>query len=121
MILAEIADKMLPVSYYFGASIVFGVSAGFALTFLKGIPRLIGFGIVALIACFLVWALRVDSDLIAATRDELGQSYLTISRYWILGSIVIAAILALVFRIALSSSSSGGNHQAEQGEAPNRG
>jgi len=105
--------RLLPVSYYYGASIVFGVSAGFTLMFLKGIPRLMGFGIVSLIACFFVWALRVDSDLIGATRDELGQSYLTISRYWILSSIAIGAILAVAFRIALSLSSFGGNHQAE--------
>ncbi len=108
VIVAEIADKMTPVSFFYGVSIVSGVSAGLALTFLKGVPRFIVFGTVALITCFCGWALQVDLDLIAATRGELGQSYLTVSRSWIFGSFVIAALLVLIFRVVLGVGTIGG-------------
>ena len=114
MILAEIADKMLPTSFYFAAALLLGICAATTVTFLRGIPRLTACGIVAGVAAFLAVGLQVDADLVEAARKELGQSYLTISRYWILGSVAVALILALILRVASRSIKPSQNHQAEQ-------
>lgn len=114
MILAEIADKMLPTSFYFGAAFLFGICAAVSLTFLRSNSRCIGLGIVVLVAGFSAWALQIDTDLIEAARNEIGQTYLTISRYWIVGSGTIAIATFLMLRIALRSNDSARKQEAEQ-------
>ena len=114
MIIAEIADKMLPTSLYIGAAFFFGICAAAVLVVLNGNSRFIGCGIVAIVAAFLSWALQVDANLVKATGIELGQDYLIASRYWIVGSVVIAFIFLLVLRAASQSSRSGRSQEAEQ-------
>ena len=116
MILAEIADKMLPTSFFVVAAIAPASAAAVAFTFLRGIPRLLVISIIAGVTGFFAVTLQVDSDLVEATRTELGQIYLTISKYWIIASVALAAILILIFRIVFRSIDHSQNHQeAEQG------
>lgn len=114
MILAEIADKMLPTSLYIGAAFFFGICAAAVLVFMNGNSRFIGCGMVAIVAAFLSWALQVDADLIEANRLELGQDYLIASRYWIVGAVVIAMSSLLIIRTASRLSGSGRNQEAEE-------
>ena len=114
MILAEIADKMLPTSHYIGAALLFGVCTAAVLAFLKGYSRFIGFGIVAFVAAFLSWGLQIDADLIEAAQNELGQDYLIVSRYWIVGAVAIAITFTLILRTASRASGSGRKQEAEQ-------
>ena len=97
MILAEIADKMLPASFYAVATVVSASSAAVAITCLRGVLR---FLVISTVACgtgFFAISLQVDSDLIEAARTELGQPYLTISKYWVIATLVLAAILVWIF------------------------
>jgi hypothetical protein len=48
--------------------------------------------------------LHLDSDLVAAAGGELGDSYLVLSRYWIIASLALAAALNLTFRRASSQN-----------------
>jgi len=98
MILAEIADKMLPASLYIGIAVFTGLWAAIVVTFLRGTPRVVTLGVVACLIVYFAWLLQVGSDLVEATRTELGQSYLVLSRYWFLGSIIVGIIFALIFR-----------------------
>jgi len=96
--LAEIANNMLPISVYGAAIFLSGASAAVAFTFLRGAPRLL---VMTLIVCgtgFLAVELQVDRDLVEAVRSELGDGYITISRCWIIASIVLALVLLRMIR-----------------------
>lgn len=98
MILAEIADKLPPPSIHIGAALVVGVGAATALTILQGHLRFIGVAAITLVAAALAWSLRIDADLVEAAQAEIGQGRMALSRFWIIGSVVIAIPLTLVFR-----------------------
>ena len=114
MILAEIVDKMLPSSFYGVAIVVSGVVAAVVLTFLRGIPRILVVTMIACVAGFLALGLQVDHDLVEAARNELGDSYITISRYWIVASIALSIVLTMIFQGLARSFNSAQNQQAEQ-------
>ena len=114
MILAEIADKMPSPMFYFGADLLSGVCVAATLVFIQGIPRLIVFVILASLTAFFAWGLQVDSDLVAADRTELGQSYLMISKYWFLGAIAVALFFSLVFQSVFGTNKPSQKVQAEQ-------
>lgn len=104
MILAEIADKMRPISFYWAAIVVSGSCAAAAFVFLRGIQRALGIAIITVAAGLLAFGLQVDSDLVDAARSELGQTYITISRYWIIAAVLLAFALTVVFRCSSRSN-----------------
>ncbi len=113
MILAEISEKLVPSSLYICAAVLAGVCAASAVTFLRGIPRIIVFAFVTVLTIILAYTLQVDSDLVDAAQNESGQSYLILSKYWILGSVLLAFVLSLIFRGGSHSRESSQNRQAD--------
>ena len=102
MILGEIADKMVPAPIYLGAALLIGISAAATLSCLRGRRRQIVIGSISALAALLAWGLQIDSDLTGAARTELGDYYVSITQYWILASAIIAILLALVLRRAIT-------------------
>jgi len=98
MILAEITDKFLPGSFYVCAASLTGVGTAVAQAFFRGKRIWIICSIVWILSGFLAWKLQIDKDLVEAARKELGQNHLALSRYWILGSLPITAMLTVKFR-----------------------
>lgn len=98
MILAEIADKMAPMSIFIGAAIVTGVCLAMIFASCKGCRRSLGLVIAVGAVLLLHRVLRVDADLIEATRSELGQDYLVVSQYWIAGAVAMAVSVFLTLR-----------------------
>ena len=110
---------MLPSSFYGAAIVTSGVSAAVALTFLRGIPRILVVSMTACVTGFLAFGLQIDRDLVEVARSELGDSYITMSRYWIIASIALGIVLAMILQGAARSFSSSQNQEAEQGVDPN--
>ena len=117
MILAEIADKMPSPTFLVATAIVSGAGAAAAFIFLRGTSRFIVVSIIACVTGYFALVFQVDADLVEAARNELGSRYITISRYWIFGSVMVAAILALILGGASSMIDRRRNQQAEQAGA----
>lgn len=98
MILAEVADKIPPAGYYYTLAIVLGISAATALAFLNGKKRILVFSLITALAVLISMG-QVDTDLVDAVRDELGEAYLNLARFWIIGAAGISAALCMAIRL----------------------
>ena len=114
MLLAEIADKMSPASFYVTLAVVAGVVYATTAFFLRGFPRAAILSVLVVTTASCAYGFQVDGDLVEAARDELGQGYLMVYRYWIFGAIALAAVLMFIFHILSRFAPPSHKHKAEQ-------
>ena len=70
MILAELADKMNPVSYFIGMTLLFGMSLLGVLLLLRGPKRFVWMSVVLALMGGCAIAFQVDTDLVEGVRGS---------------------------------------------------